>query len=50
MQMTIKDWEKFPVAPGAPSFCTKSTPANNKILCNLTNAKFKISIDKYLEM
>ena len=36
--------------PGAPSFCTKSTPANNKILCNLTNAKFKISIDKHLEM
>lgn len=50
MQMTIKDWEKFPVVPGAPSFCTKNTPENNKILCNLTNAKFKISIDKHLEM
>ena len=42
--------ENFPAAPGAPAFCTKTTPANNKILCNLTNAKSKISIDKHLEM
>lgn len=37
-------------ARGAPSFCTKRTPASRKTLCNLMNKKFNFSIDKPHEM